>query len=102
MAKAGSRFDSKLVTRDVNITDGDYDIVANEAGSFCNWVVQTFGQAKLLAFYRSFAGADWPTDDTEAIQQVLASGSGVSSTSPSPPPSSAGPPMSGRTSKVHL
>jgi hypothetical protein len=67
----GRSFDGKLATQDVFVADNDLSLSGDRASSFCEWVAQAFSEARLLALYRSFAGADWPRGDGVAEQEVL-------------------------------
>jgi hypothetical protein len=71
LAAKGRSFDGKLVTYDVVVADNDLSLSYDRASSFCSWVAQTFGEAKLVALYHSFAGADWPSEDSKVEQEVL-------------------------------
>jgi hypothetical protein len=71
LAAKGQSFDGKLVTSDVFATDNDLSLSYDRASSFCSWVAQTFGEARLVALYHSFAGADWPPEDNKLEQEVL-------------------------------
>lgn len=71
LAAKGRSFDGKLVTRDVFVADDDIRLSYDRASSFCSWVAQTFGKARLVALYHSFAGADWPPENGKAEQEVL-------------------------------
>ena len=71
LAGKGRSFDGKLVTRDVFVADNDLSLSYDRASSFCSWVARTFGEARLVALYHSFAGADWPSEDSKVEQEVL-------------------------------
>jgi hypothetical protein len=71
LAAKGRSFDGKLVTFDVSVADNDLSLSYDRASSFCGWVAQAFGEAKLVALYHSFAGADWPSEDSKLEQEVL-------------------------------
>jgi hypothetical protein len=56
------RFDGRLPSaRELRGRDGP--VAYDEASSFCLWVVERYGEDKLRALYRSFAGPGPPTAD---------------------------------------
>jgi hypothetical protein len=69
------RFDGRLPSaRELRGRDGQ--VAYDEASSFCLWVVERYGEDKLRALYRAFAGSRPPTDD--AVDQGFLEVLGVS------------------------
>lgn len=70
---AQGRFDGRLPADDEFRASNDAAAAYDEASSFCLWVATTFGNAKLQALYRAFAGSQKPTipQQDAHVRQVL-------------------------------
>jgi len=55
------RFDGTLPADDLFRGSNDAAVAYDQGSSFCLWVARTYGNAKLQALYRSFAGEGKPT-----------------------------------------
>jgi hypothetical protein len=58
----GGDFDGAL-PRDEEFRGSEAAVAYDEGSTFCQWVADTFGAAKLRALYRQFKGQDPPSDD---------------------------------------